>query len=715
MSNDRLSDTDRRALLEGSHSDPFSVLGPHGDILRVLMPGAVSVQAQLADGETIDLSGQDGLFHARVPGLRSRGPLGYRLRVRWPDSEEELFDPYAFDSCLSDATLAAFSQSDWRAVFDMLPRLDECQGVRGLRCSVWAPNARRVSLAGDFNGWDARRHGMRLRHQAGVWEFFLPHAQAGQRYKFAVLDHQGQLRWKADPLAQQTECPPDTASVITDPQPYEWQDDAWMNARDASPEQPVAIYEVHAGSWGNEKDWDSLSERLPAYVSAMGFTHVELMPVAEYPFGGSWGYQPLGQFAPTARYGSPTALARFIDRCHAVGLGVIMDWVPAHFPDDPHGLARFDGTALYEYADPREGYHPDWHSCVYNLGRNEVRAMLLASAHQWLDRFHIDGLRVDAVASMLYRDYSRAPGEWLPNRYGGRENLEAIDFLRILNDSVHGREDGSITVAEESTAWPGVTGSTAGGGLGFDYKWNMGWMNDTLRYMKEDPLHRRYHHRDMTFGLVYAYSEHFILPLSHDEVVHGKGSLLTRMPGDHESRIANLRAYFGYMWMHPGKKLLFMGGELAQPHEWHHDHVLDWNLLDQPTHRGVQRLVRALNQFYRNEPVLFQADSDPAGFAWTIGDDADNSVLAFERRSGDAPPLLVICNLTPVARHGYRVGVSRAGNWRERLNTSDAAYGGHLESDGRSWGSEDIPAHGHSHSLSLSLPGLTTLVLKPVD
>ncbi|CAM3980516.1 1,4-alpha-glucan branching protein GlgB [Bordetella tumbae] len=715
MNNDRLSDDDRRALLDGSHGDPFSVLGPHGDILRVLMPGAVSVHAELTDGDTITLSGQGGLFHAQVPDLRARGPLGYRLRVRWPDSEEVLFDPYAFDSCLSDETLAAFSQSDWRAVFDMLPRLDECQGVPGLRCSVWAPNARRVSLAGDFNGWDAHRHGMRLRHQAGVWEFFLPHAQAGQRYKFAILDHQGQLRWKADPLAQQAECPPATASVITDPQSHEWQDGAWMKARNATPERPVSIYEVHAGSWSDEKDWDSLSDRLPAYVSAMGFTHVELMPVAEYPFGGSWGYQPLGQFAPTARYGPPAALVRFIDRCHAAGLGVIMDWVPAHFPDDPHGLARFDGTALYEYADPREGYHPDWHSCVYNLGRNEVRAMLLASAHQWLNRFHVDGLRVDAVASMLYRDYSRAPGEWIPNRYGGRENLEAIDFLRALNDSVHEREDGSITVAEESTAWPGVTGPTAGGGLGFDYKWNMGWMNDTLRYMKEDPIHRRYHHRDMTFGLVYAYSEHFILPLSHDEVVHGKGSLLTRIPGDEEARIANLRAYFGYMWMHPGKKLLFMGGELAQPHEWHHDHVLDWDLLDQPSHRGVQHLVRALNQFYRDEPVLYRADSDPAGFAWTIGDDADNSVLAFERRSGDGLPLLVICNLTPVTRHGYRVGVSRGGNWLERLNTSDVAYGGHLQSDGQSWRAEEAPAHGHPHSLSLSLPGLTTLVLKPVD
>lgn len=713
MSAGRLDEGERHALLNGSHADPFSVLGPHGDVLRVLMPGAEAVYARLDDGQEIALTGEDGLFHATIPDLRARGPQGYRLRVQWPGAEEDLADPYAFDSCLSQATLAAFSNGDWRAVGDMLPRLDVCQGVPGLRCAVWAPNARRVSLVGDFNGWDVRRHGMRLRHQAGVWEFFLPHAKAGQQYKFAVLDGEGQLRWKADPLAQQAMSPPSNASVITDPQAYPWQDAAWMQHRNAAPDQPVSIYEVHAGSWSDASDWESLGARLPVYVSAMGFTHIELMPVAEYPFGGSWGYQPLGQFAPTSRYGTPEDLARFVDRCHAAGLGVIMDWVPAHFPDDPYGLAQFDGTALYEYADPREGYHPDWHSCVYNLGRNEVRAILLASAHQWLERFHIDGLRVDAVASMLYRDYSRKPGEWVPNRYGGRENLEAIEFLRALNDSVHAREDGAITIAEESTAWPGVTAATTGGGLGFDYKWNMGWMNDTLRYMKEDPVHRRYHHSDMTFGLVYAYTERFILPLSHDEVVHGKGSLYTRMAGDHEARLANLRAYFGYMWMHPGKKLMFMGGELAQPPEWNHDHTLDWNLLDQPLHRGVQRLVRTLNLLYRNEPALYRGDSDPAGFAWTIGDDADNSVLAFERRSGDAAPVLVLCNMTPVTRVGYRVGVSRGGAWRVHLNTSERQYGGRSEDLDSSWTTEDIGAHGYAQSLRLTLPGLTTLVLKP--
>lgn len=715
MSAAGLSHDEFRALLDGAHADPFSVLGPHGDSLRVLMPGALAVRALLADGSEIDLSGEDGLFCATIPDLRAQGPSAYRLRMRWPDAEEEMADPYAFESCLSDATLVAFAEGDWRAVLDMLPRVDQCQGVSGLRCAVWAPNARRVSLVGDFNGWDVRRHGMRLRHHAGVWEFFLPHAQIGQSYKFAILDQHGQLRWKADPLAQQANTSPNTASVVTDPQPYAWQDAAWMNARNAAPDRPVSIYEVHAGSWSDASDWRSLSERLPAYVSAMGFTHVELMPVAEYPFGGSWGYQPLGQFAPTSRYGSPADLARFVDRCHAAGVGVIMDWVPAHFPDDPHGLAQFDGTALYEYADPREGYHPDWHSLIYNLGRNEVRALLLASAHQWLNRFHIDGLRVDAVASMLYRDYSRKPGEWVPNRHGGRENLEAIDFLRALNDSVHARADGSITIAEESTAWPGVTSPTASGGLGFDYKWNMGWMNDTLRYMGQDPLHRRYHHSDMTFGMVYAHSEQFILPLSHDEVVHGKGTLLTRMPGDHEARMANLRAYFGYMWMHPGKKLLFMGGELAQPREWNHDHILNWDLLDHPPHRGVQRLVRALNLFYRDEPVLYQGDGNPAGFAWTIGDDADNSVLAFERRDGDAAPILVICNFTPVPRTSYRVGVSRPGTWRVRLNTSATDYGGHADQADQWWTAEDVPAHGHRHSLNITLPGLTTMVLKPDD
>jgi len=715
MSNDRLSDAERRALLDGSHPDPFSVLGPHGDETRVLMPGAVDVRVKLADGTSIPLTGQDGIFWGTVPDLRTGGPQAYRLCVCWPDSEDEFADPYAFDPFLPDATLDAFATSNWQAVLEMLPRLEQCQGVSGLRCAVWAPNARRVSLVGDFNDWDVRRHGMRLRHRAGVWEFFLPHAKAGQRYKFAVLDHQGQLRWKADPLARQAERPPATASIIADTQPYAWEDHAWMSQRHAAADQPMTIYEVHAGSWSEADDWASLAERLPAYASAMGFTHIELMPIAEYPFGGSWGYQPLGQFAPTSRYGSPAAFARFVDRCHAAGLGVIMDWVPAHFPDDPHGLARFDGTALYEYADPREGYHPDWHSCVYNLGRNEVRAMLLASAHHWLDRFHVDGLRVDAVASMLYRDYSRAPGEWLPNRFGGRENLEAIDFLRALNDSVHARGDGSITVAEESTAWPGVTAPTASGGLGFDYKWNMGWMNDTLRYMKEDPVHRRYHHRDMTFSLVYAYSERFILPLSHDEVVHGKGSLLARMPGDDEARMANLRAYFGFMWMHPGKKLLFMGGEIAQPQEWNHDQRLNWNLLDQPLHRGVQRLVRTLNLSYRDEAALYRGDNDPAGFSWTIGDDTNNSVLAFERRHDEEPPLLVISNLTPVTRDEYRVGVSRPGDWYERLNTSVVDYGGHIEPSDRCWTTENAPLHGHAHSLTLSLPGLTTLVLKPAD
>ncbi len=682
------------------------------------MPGASKVAVLDPDGERTALTEQaQGLFIGRAPYAQAGDGSSYRLAIQWPAAEQVTADPYAFGALLDDTTLQRLAQGAWREAGEALgAHLVEVDGVSGLRCAVWAPNARRVAVAGDFNGWDARRHGMRLRHAAGVWEIFIPGVRPGERYKFAITDRNGNQFMKADPMARRSEMAPATASIVDDLAPYTWSDEDWMQGRGArqSPDAPISIYEVHAGSWAGCESgvcgWDQMADKLPGYARAMGFTHLELMPIMEHPFGGSWGYQPLGMFAPTARYGPPEAFARFIDRCHAAGIGVILDWVPAHFPDDAHGLAAFDGTSLYEYEDPREGYHPDWHTMVYNLGRNEVKAFMIASAMHWLRRFHIDGLRVDAVASMLYRDYSRQPGEWIPNRYGGRENLEAVQFLQELNDTVRAEVPDAIMVAEESTAWPGVTAPVSEGGLGFHYKWNMGWMHDTLRYLSQDPIHRRYHHHDITFGMVYAFSERFILPLSHDEVVHGKGSLLGKMPGDTQTRLANLRAYYGFMWAHPGKKLLFMGGELAQPTEWNHDATLNWNLLDHAGHLGIQRLVADLNRLYRDVPALHARDADPSGFAWTILDDQDNSVVAFLRTDGQQQ-MLVVSNFTPVTRHDYRIGVPRAGRWAERLNTDASHYGGSGQGNQGGAHTGDMAAHGQPQALSLTLPPLSTLFL----
>ncbi|WP_028356152.1 1,4-alpha-glucan branching protein GlgB [Bordetella petrii] len=714
----------QEALLAGRHADAFGVLGPHRlddrTVLRVLMPCALSVDAVFEDGAELALPPVgDGLYAADISAHCGAGRPRYRLRVRWPDGGSELLaDPYAFGPLLEESHLEMLAQGSWLYAGQCLgPRDCEIDGVAGVRFAVWAPNARRVALVGDFNGWNGLRHGMRLRHAAGVWEIFVPGVAPRSRYKYQILGADDVTTLRADPMARQAEVPPATASIVPDTAPFAWTDSAWMNGRAArqGPDAPLAIYEVHVGSWLDDPApgplWDRLAARLPAYARALGFTHIELMPIMEHPFGGSWGYQPLGMFAPSARYGTPADFARFVDQCHAAGLGVILDWVPAHFPDDPHGLARFDGTALYEYADPREGFHPDWNTLVYNLGRTEVKAYMIASALHWLRDFHVDGLRVDAVASMLYRDYSRAPGEWVPNRYGGRENLEAVDFLRELNTVVACECPGAITVAEESTAWPGVTAPARDGGLGFDYKWNMGWMHDTLRYMRHDPVHRRYHHHDVTFGMMYAYSERYILPLSHDEVVHGKGSLLGKMPGSPADRMAQLRLYYGYMWAHPGKKLLFMGGEIAQESEWNHDVPVDWNLLDDPARRGMQRLVADLNHLYCELPELHRRDADPAGFAWMVGDDETNSVLAFVRTDGEHH-VLAICNFTPVARHDYRIGVPLAGHWRQRINTDDAAYGGAGLAGPVLAHTEDAPAHGQPQSVVLNLPPLSTLLLR---
>jgi 1,4-alpha-glucan branching enzyme len=563
---------------------------------------------------------------------------------------------------------------------------------------------------------------MRLRAEAGVWELFVPRLGPGAAYKYELIGPHGQmLPLKADPVALATEMPPATASRVLDPAEFRWTDGAWMAGRAGrhAPEAPLSIYEVHPGSWwhdgeGQAPDWDRLADRLIPYAQGLGFTHLELLPITEHPFGGSWGYQPLSMFAPSARFGTPEGFARFVDRAHDAGLGIILDWVPAHFPTDAHGLYRFDGTPLYEHADPREGFHRDWNTAIYNFGRHEVRGFLLASAMHWLERYHVDGLRVDAVASMLYRDYSRPAGEWIPNRFGGRENLEAVSFLQELNALVAERCPGAMTIAEESTAWPGVTRPTNEGGLGFSYKWNMGWMHDTLRYMQRDPSHRSWHHDDMTFGLVYAWSERFVLPLSHDEVVHGKGSLLGKMPGDPWRRFANLRAYLGFMWTHPGKKLLFMGGELANPAEWNHDAALPWGLLDDARHAGIQRLVHDLNDAYRALPALHRLDAAPEGFRWVVGDDRAQSVFAFLRlgAEGDAPAL-VVCNLTPIPRTGYRIGVPWGGAWREVVNTDAEAFGGSNMGNGGAVHAEPVPSHGFDQSLNLLLPPLATLILAP--
>ena len=595
------------------------------------------------------------------------------------------------------------------------------EGRDGARFAVWAPNARRVAVVGDFNGWSDQADPLAPRGQSGIWEGFVAGAQVGQRYKYALVGHDGTpLPWKADPVARQYELPPATASVIPDETAFRWRDQSWLAVRAArqAADAPISIYELHAGSWlrldGDAlPDWDLLAERLVPYVADLGFTHIELLPVSEHPFSGSWGYQPLGLFAPTARHGDAAGFARFVDRCHREHVGVIVDWVPAHFPSDAHGLARFDGTALYEHADPREGFHHDWNTLIYNHGRHEVSGFLIASALEWLERFHVDGLRVDAVASMLYRDYSRAEGQWIPNVHGGRENYEAIAFLRHLNEVVAERCPGAMVIAEESTAFPGVSAPAHRGGLGFSYKWNMGWMHDTLRYFAHEPVHRSWHHDELSFSLVYAFSEKFVLPISHDEVVHGKGSLIGRMPGDAWQRFANLRAFLGFMWAHPGKKLLFMGQEFGQWAEWNHDASLDWHLLDDERHRGVQRLVRDLNRLYAQWPALHARDAEPDGFRWVVGDDRANSVYAWLRQAGSGPPLLVVANLTPVPRHDYRVGVPHAGHWRELLNTDAALYGGsNLGNGGGAW-AEPWPLHGQPASLSLLLPPLAVLLLVP--
>ncbi|WP_338918997.1 1,4-alpha-glucan branching protein GlgB [Pseudomonas silesiensis] len=718
------------ALVRAEHHDPFAILGPHGDgaggqFIRAYLPDALSVQVVARDsGEelgNLEATQTPGLFVGHFDRAQP-----YLLRTRWAGGEQLSEDPYSFGPLLGEMDLYLFAEGNHRDLSACLgAQLKTVDGVDGVRFAVWAPNAKRVSVVGDFNNWDGRRHPMRLRHPTGVWEVFIPRMQAGEAYKYEILGSQGILPLKADPMALATSLPPDTASKVASPLNVDWQDQDWMLSRGDRHRSnaPLSIYELHAGSWQCELDdlgevarqytWHELSERLIPYVKELGFTHIELMPIMEHPFGGSWGYQLLSQFAPSARYGSPDDFAAFVNACHQAEIGVILDWVPAHFPTDTHGLAQFDGTALYEYGNPQEGFHQDWDTLIYNLGRTEVHGYMLASALHWLKHFHVDGLRVDAVASMLYRDYSRKAGEWVPNRHGGRENLEAIDFLRHLNDVVDLEAPGALVIAEESTAWPGVSQTTQQGGLGFDYKWNMGWMHDSLHYIQQDPVYRAHHHNELSFGLVYAWSERFILPISHDEVVHGKHSLIDKMPGDRWQKFANLRAYLSFMWAHPGKKLLFMGCEFGQWREWNHDQQLDWYLLQYSEHKGVQKLVGDLNRLYRAEPALHEQDDAPQGFQWLIGDDAVNSVYAFMRWSKDGRPVLVVANFTPVPREGYRIGVPFAGRWSEVINSDAATYAGSNYGNSGGAFTEDEPSHGQALSLVLNLPPLAVLMLRP--
>src|SRR6266508_537058 len=706
-------------LARGEHHEPHSLLGAHpagGQVaIRAWRPDAAEVTAVLAeDGERVKLTQihPAGLFEGLVDG--EQVPR-YRLEVADGERVFTVDDPYRFLPTLGEIDQHLLGEGRHERLWEKLGAHERTlDGVAGTSFAVWAPNARSVRVVGDFNGWDGRLHPMRSLGPAGVWELFMPGARAGARYKYELITAGGDLVLKADPLAFATEKPPATASVVFT-SGHEWGDADWMATRDRRHKlnAPVSVYEVHLGSWRYGLTYRELAEQLPDYVADMGFTHVELMPVAEHPYGASWGYQISAYYAPTARYGTPDDFRHLVDRLHQHGTGVIIDWVPAHFPKDAFALARFDGTALYEHDDPRRGEHPDWGSLVFNFGRNEVRNFLIANALFWLEEYHVDGLRVDAVASMLYLDYSRGEGQWVPNEYGGNEDLDAVAFLKDFNTVVYREHPGAVTIAEESTAWPAVSRPVYLGGLGFGFKWNMGWMHDTLEYVSKDPIYRRFHHHTMTFSLVYAFSENFVLPISHDEVVHGKGSLLGKMPGDTWRRFANLRAYLGFMWAHPGKQLLFMGCELAQEDEWSNEPSIDWDALADPNHRGAQDLVRDLNRTYRTHPALYERDGEPAGFSWIDPNDTDSNVLSFIRWSAKGEPLVCLCNFSPVVREDYRVGLPRTGRWTEVLNTDAGAYGGSNVGNLGVVEGEEIGWDSQPASARVTLPPLATVWLAP--
>jgi len=714
-----------RRLADGVHTDPHSLLGVHPDgqvtVVRAFHPDAISVHVAHPGGVVAMKRIDDaGLFEAVVPEAQLPG---YRLRYRNGDHEWEVDDPYRFLPTVGDIDLHLIGEGTHYRLWEPLgARVIDHQGVRGTAFAVWAPNARGVSLVSDANGWDNRTQPMRSLGASGVWEIFIPHVGAGLRYKFRVIGADGTVMLKADPMARAAESPPATASIVTEPA-YAWADGDWVAGRRASDPvaSPVSIYEMHLGSWRRGADdailsYRQLAPQVADHCVEMGFTHVELLPIAEHPFGGSWGYQVSSYYAPTARFGSPDDLRWFVDHLHQRGIGVLVDWVPAHFPRDEWALARFDGTALYEHADPRRGTQPDWGTLVFNFGRNEVRNFLVANALFWVEEFHIDGLRVDAVASMLYLDYSRKAGEWMPNQHGGRENLEAIAFLREFNEQVQSRHPGVMTIAEESTAWPAVSRPTSSGGLGFTFKWNMGWMHDSLDYISKDPIFRRYHQQLLTFGVWYAWAENFILPLSHDEVVHLKASLIGKMPGDPWQRFANLRTLFGWMWAHPGKKLLFMGGEFAQWAEWNHDRSLDWHLLEQPEHSGMQRLVADLCHAYRRIPALWEIDGSSDGFRWIDAGNVDQSVVSFVRFDASGHPgVACVANFSPAVHHDFRVGLPQAGVWHEIINTDAEAYGGTGQGNGGQVETEPTGWHGFEQSARMTVPPLGVVWLSPAQ
>jgi len=708
-------------LADALHHDPFEILGrhQHGDqaLVRVFLPGAKKVS--LPDlGHVLARRPGTNVFEAEFPA----NAIPDRYRIAWETADGSVhqgYDPYCFPPTLSDLDLYLFGQgSHWHAYRQLGAHPYELDGISGVRFAVWAPNAQRVSVVGDFNDWDGRVHSMRNRGDSGVWELFLPDLAAGALYKFEMRGADGRLFIKSDPYANAWQHRPETACVVTGDSEHAWQDDAWMAQRREFDWQhsPMTVYELHLGSWqradGKFLDYRQLADRLVPYLQQTGFSHVELLPVTEHPLDASWGYQCTGYFAPTSRFGDPDDFRYFVDTLHQAGIGVLLDWVPGHFPKDEHSLARFDGTALYEYEDTRKGEHRDWGTLIFNYGRNEVKNFLLASAVYWLEEFHIDGLRVDAVASMLYLDYSRDPGEWEPNQYGGREHLEAVAFLRELNELVHGQFPGAVTIAEESTAWPQVSRPVWLGGLGFSMKWNMGWMHDSLAYMQKDPVHRHYHHDLLTFGLLYGFTENFVLPFSHDEVVHGKGAMLSKMPGDDWQQFANLRLLYTMQWTYPGKKLLFMGSEIATRSEWNEDAELDWGLQQYESHQGVQKLLTDLNRLYREDSALHALDFSPDGFEWIDCHDASQSVLSYLRKDRDGNCTVVILNFTPVVREDYRIGLPACGWWQEVFNSDAESYWGSNVGNGGGAQADPTPWMNRPCSASLTLPPLAAIVLR---
>lgn len=713
--------TELQRIVDAKHHDPYAVLGKHLEgelaLVRVYIPSARDVFLTDIDAPMARMLDTD-IFEWR--GAVDLLPEHYQLE--WYDQYGEqqfAFDPYSFPAQLKDFDLHIFNEGKhWHAYRILGAHSHTVDGVNGVLFATWAPNAVRVSVVGDFNHWDGRRHPMRSRGGSGVWELFIPGVSTGALYKFEIRSNNDAILLKADPYGQSFEMRPSTASIIRETTPFLWQDGEWLSRRRESDwlHSPMSVYEVHLGSWQRGEDgkflnYAELATRLVDHAKSLGFTHIQLLPITEHPLDASWGYQTTGYFAPTSRFGQPDDFRYFINHCHRNGIGVLLDWVPAHFPKDAHGLAEFDGTALYEHDDPRKGEHRDWGTLIYNFGRSEVKNFLLSSALYWIEEFHIDGLRVDAVASMLYLDYSREAGDWLPNIYGGNENLEAIDFLRELNSLIHGQFPGCLVIAEESTAWPQVTRPTWLGGLGFSMKWNMGWMHDTLNYFNKDPIYRHYHHDQLTFGLLYAFTENFVLPFSHDEVVHGKGSLLNKMPGDEWQRFANLRLLYVYMFTYPGKKLLFMGNEIAQGTEWNYDKALDWYVLQYPYHQGIQKLITDLNHLYTNTPALYRCDFEPQGFDWVDCHDAAQSVISYVRKNGD-DFVLVILNFTPTPRHNYRIGVPLEGSYLE-IHNSDSDYysGGNMGNLGEI-NTDAVEWMGRPYSITVTLPPLSGIVLK---